>query len=102
MVGKRATGFSLVELSVVLILIGIAVGGLLSIATLKTDADKFKATEEVLDKIEEALIAYTATYQRIPCPGDASLATNNMNFGRSQRGGTVSICAGTPPYWYNT
>lgn len=64
----RQSGFSLVELSVVLTVIGITLSGALVIATKKTESDKIAETNFKLDKIEQAIDAYLVQNARIPCP----------------------------------
>lgn len=74
-------GFSLVELSVVLIIIGVTLGSGLTLATKKTEADKAYETETKLDNIEEALTLHLGDNLRLPCPADGSLAFSNASFG---------------------
>lgn len=68
----RVQAFSLVELSVVLAIISVTLGGALTIATKKTQSDKSNETELKLDAIEQALEQYLIDNQRLPCPADGS------------------------------
>ena len=68
----RAYGFSLVELSIVLAIISVTLGGALTIATKKTESDKANETEQKLNEIEQALEQYVIDNQRLPCPADGS------------------------------
>lgn len=74
-------GFSLVELSVVLIVIGITLGSGLTILTQKTENDKIEETEAKMDAIEEALIRYMHENYRLPCIADITLDIDNTDFG---------------------
>lgn len=74
-------GFSLVELSVVLTIIGITMGGALTIATNKTESDKIEETETKIAKIEDSIERFVFNNFRLPCPADGTLAVNNANFG---------------------
>lgn len=65
-------GFSLVELSVVLAIIGVTLGGALTIATKKSEASKVEETNTKLNLIEHALERYVAINERLPCPADGS------------------------------
>jgi prepilin-type N-terminal cleavage/methylation domain-containing protein len=69
---SQHAGFSLVELSVVLAIIGVTLGGALSVATQKTEAAKLSQTREKLTLIEHSLEAYVALNQRLPCPADGT------------------------------
>jgi prepilin-type N-terminal cleavage/methylation domain-containing protein len=90
-------GFSLVELSVVLAVIGITLGGALTIATKKTEADKVAETERKMDLIERALNRYLTTYytgwaQRLPCPAAGATAINSSTFGNETATPTAAGC----------
>ncbi|PIR39112.1 MAG: hypothetical protein COV35_04420 [Alphaproteobacteria bacterium CG11_big_fil_rev_8_21_14_0_20_39_49] len=78
---NKQFGFSLVELSVVLAVIGLTISGALVIATKKTISDKIEETNYKMDKIENAMDAYLARHGRLPCTADGSLAKNNVDFG---------------------
>jgi prepilin-type N-terminal cleavage/methylation domain-containing protein len=78
---KKQFGFSLVELSVTLAVIGVTLAGALTLATKKTEADKLTETQTKMAAIDAALDVYLTTNQRLPCPADGSLAMSNSNFG---------------------
>lgn len=89
---KKQNGFSLVELSVVLSVIGVVMGGALTLATKKTEAEKLKDTENKIAIIEEAMNVYLTENQRLPCPAQGALAFSNSNFGKA---GAASESANT-------
>lgn len=74
------SGFSLVELSVVLTVIGITLSGALVIATKKTESDKIEETNYKLDKIENAIDAYLVKNGRLPCAANGSYVETNAAF----------------------
>jgi prepilin-type N-terminal cleavage/methylation domain-containing protein len=79
---KKQSGFSLVELSVTLAVIGVTLGGALTLATKKTEADKLAETETKMQAIADRLDAYLINASaRFPCPADGSLAVTNASFG---------------------
>ncbi len=62
------TGFSLVEMSIVMVVIGLLIGGMLmplSVQQEKTERDQTKRT---LQDIKEALVGFTIVNGRLPCP----------------------------------
>lgn len=83
-------GFSLVELSVVLTIVGITMGSALTLATKKTESDKIEETNTKMDIIEDALETFLITYQRLPCPAqgdDRQGETTYMTAGVASTGG---------------
>jgi prepilin-type N-terminal cleavage/methylation domain-containing protein len=87
-------GFSLVELSIVLTIIGIVLGNLLSIAAHRTDAAKIKETEEILTKVEQAFAQYFTEHRRIPCPAYSSSSPSSAAFGVNTTAWAPYICYG--------
>jgi len=86
--------FTLIELSMVVMVASLMTAGYLRYATVRKDTDSVTATNTSLDVIETALQNYRNTYGRLPCPSDLTLAENTANFGieaankGSCRGGT--------------
>lgn len=72
-----AAGFTLVELTVVLIIVGLLLGGLYLPMSAQQDARQVAAAERQLQEIRDALIGYAQINGRLPCP--ASSATGNGN-----------------------
>ncbi|MCE3233686.1 MAG: type secretion system protein [Rickettsiaceae bacterium] len=90
---KKQFGFSLVELSVSLAVIGVTMGGALTLATKKTESDKLTETQTKMAAIDAAMDVYLTQNQRLPCPADGASAINSNTFGVA---GTVSGGACTP------
>jgi prepilin-type N-terminal cleavage/methylation domain-containing protein len=87
----RNHGFTLLELSVVLVLIGIIIGGGLMTFTASVQATQFNKTVERMDAIEKALLNYAIANNRIPCPTDLTLtATGSANYGVEAGAGSGS------------
>jgi prepilin-type N-terminal cleavage/methylation domain-containing protein len=78
---KKYSGFSLVELSVVLAVIGLTLSGALVIATKKTISDKIEETNYKLDMIEKAMDAYLIKNFRLPCVADPEQVQGDNDFG---------------------
>lgn len=84
---KRLTaGFTLVEMAIVLLIVGLLLGGGLMVLGAQTEAQRFKDSQRLLDEARDALLGYAVANGRLPCP--ASAASN----------GTESFCtnAGNP------
>lgn len=67
---NRQQGFSLLEMAVVLVIVGLLLGGLLgSVSGLQT-RQREAQTERQLDEIREALMTFAAVNARLPCPAN--------------------------------
>ncbi len=72
----RITGFSLIEMAVVLLIVSSLLGGLLlSIGTTR-EINNRNAAESTLEEIVEALYGYAQANGRLPCP--ATAASNGL------------------------
>lgn len=83
MIGKirKNKGFTLIELSIVLVVVGIMLYAGLSIGSIQLDAAKTKQTKDKLDKIERALQLYYETNNKLPCPADGAADLADGDFG---------------------
>lgn len=64
----RNSGFTLIELAIVLTIISVIIGGGLSIYADKLQAGRVELTRNRLDRVEDALRQYVQTYGTLPCP----------------------------------
>ncbi|HEY9197723.1 MAG TPA: prepilin-type N-terminal cleavage/methylation domain-containing protein [Gammaproteobacteria bacterium] len=65
---RRQTGFTLVEMAVVLVIVGLLLGGLLVPLGTQMENDRRKETAATLDAIREALIGFAVINDaRLPC-----------------------------------
>lgn len=74
-------GFTLIELSIVLIILSVMLGGVLSVLTQEMRRSKQAELKIKLEAIESAMIAFRKASNRLPCPGSSTLAFENANFG---------------------
>ena len=75
---QEASGFTLVELAIVVVLIGIAMTLGLKTITATLDNATFSETKAKQERIKMALVSYLRTHGVLPCPdnsGDAVVAT---------------------------
>lgn len=85
-----APGFTLVELSIVLIIVALLASGLmLGLSSQRTLRDNADARQQ-LDEAKEALLGFAITNGRLPCPADPTLTNNGA--GQEDRPNSSSPC----------
>lgn len=87
------SGFTLIEVAVVIAIIGLLLGALLVPLATQVQATKIKATDKSLEEIREALLGFAITNGRLPCP---DTGTDGI-----EDGGGAAVCnnqQGTLPY----
>jgi prepilin-type N-terminal cleavage/methylation domain-containing protein len=63
-----AGGFSLIEMAVVLVIIGVLMGSLLMPLSTQMEIQRRDATATTLAEVSEALLGFSVAYRRLPCP----------------------------------
>lgn len=70
------SGFTLVEMAIVLAIVGLLLGGLLRSLSAQVESQRINETRKHLNEIQQALTGYIIINGRLPCP--ASSASNGM------------------------
>lgn len=65
-------GFTLIEMAIVLLIVGLLLGGLLMPLAAQRDRARFAETASALDEIREALLGYAIANDAFPCPATPS------------------------------
>jgi len=86
---RRKRGFSLLELTIVLTIVGILLYATVAVGLTQIEIAKVKATQDKLDKINNAITLFLKTNGYLPCP-----AATNGNGTVSETGGSTT-CAAT-------
>lgn len=76
-------GFSLVEMAIVMVLVGLLVTGLALPAAKAVEQARRTDARNQLSQIREALLGFAAVHGRLPCPADAG-------------GSLPALCSGAP------
>lgn len=64
----RPRGFTLTELAVVLVLVGLLIGGAIMTFSAQVEQRTYEETQRRLNAAAEALLAYAIVNRRLPCP----------------------------------
>lgn len=65
---QSQTGFTLVEIAIVLLIVAILLGGLLPTLSSQIEQRQNNETRKQLDEIQQALIGYAVAHGNFPCP----------------------------------
>jgi prepilin-type N-terminal cleavage/methylation domain-containing protein len=82
-------GFTLIELSIYLLIIAILGGYALTAGTSQRGFAREKQTYDKMQVIESAIAAYVRINGRLPCPAVPTLARTNINLGTENCAGTI-------------
>jgi len=78
---RRAAGFTLVELAVVMAIVALLLGGLMFTLSAQKDQRDFEETRRRIEQARELLLAYSITNGRLPCPATATSAGDEQPIG---------------------
>ena len=92
---SKPAGFTLLELSVVLVIIAAITGVGIGMGSSMIDSASRAGTQQKMDTIEAALEAFRLANDRLPCPADARLAASSSNYG--QEAANLGSCTGGAP-----
>lgn len=101
-VGRRAntfldrpssvSGFTLVELAIVLLILGLLLGGLVVPLVTQVNVRKVEETRKSMREIVEALYGYASSNGRLPCP--ATVASKGIELRRNAGDAVADGCSG--------
>lgn len=89
---RRQQGFSLLEIAVVLLIVGLMLGGLISPLSSQRHTLKLREVKTQLEEIQTAVLGFAAANGRIPCP---TIPNNN---GLESGGGAANCTSGGAPF----
>ncbi|OYX03887.1 MAG: hypothetical protein B7Z05_09045, partial [Thiotrichales bacterium 32-46-8] len=81
-------GFTLVEMAIVLVIIGLLLSGGMSLLSSSSDTARYKESQNQLNEVKEALTNYYIQFGRLPCPdtGNDGLEETSCATGNALRG----------------
>lgn len=88
---NQQKGFTLVEMAMVLLIVGLLLGGLLVPLTAQMEQRNISDTQKALSEIKEAITGYALANGQLPCPAVPTIPTGQANAGIAQ----TPPCTGT-------
>ncbi|MFM9966975.1 MAG: type II secretion system protein [Burkholderiales bacterium] len=92
---KNNLGFSLVELAVVMMVIGLLLAGAMIPLSTQLEVRSVTETQRILEQIKESITGFAQTNGYLPCPALGTLATGATNAGIEDRGAISGTCNST-------
>jgi prepilin-type N-terminal cleavage/methylation domain-containing protein len=92
-------GFTLVELTIVMLIVSILLAGILMPLSLQMELRRYADTKKTMDQINEALIGFVLINGRLPCPADRAVADGTAGAGTELLSGNAcSSITGVIPW----
>jgi prepilin-type N-terminal cleavage/methylation domain-containing protein len=91
----RARGFTLVEIAIVLVIVGIMLSMALSVVRSLQAGRVTTVTTAALQRADDVLVAFVMVNKRLPCPANGTLAPGDPNFGVEQGDSIAGTCTGS-------
>lgn len=88
---RTTNGFTLVEIAIVLVIVGLLLGGLLMPLATQVEAQRRSETQKILEQINTAMIGFALMNGRLPCPADPATPTGTPTAG-VERAPTLTSC----------
>jgi len=97
--GAKQCGFTLAEVAVVVLIVGLLLGGLLGTYSTQIDLSRTAETKKTLETARDALIGFAAANGRLPCPATVNPphATTSNGVEAPLGGGACTVSGGGMP-----
>lgn len=78
---KNISGFTLVEMAMVLMVVGLLLGGLIPTLSAQMESRRINETRKSMGEIQDALAGFAIVNGRLPCPADPAISTGQSGAG---------------------
>lgn len=95
---EQQSGFTLVEMAIVMLIIGLLLGGLMPTLSAQREAQRINETRRQLDEIKEALAGFAVVNGRLPCPADGTAAGGDELVTGTGTAATCTLTKGVLPW----
>lgn len=94
---RKQSGFSLIEISIVLVIVGLLLGGMMMPLSTQMEKSRRNDTRAMIDQAFEAIYGYALMNGRLPCPDTSGNGMENRSGGNctSVNGGLPWASLGT-------
>lgn len=89
---KKQCGFTLVELSIVLLVAGLLLSGMLGAYQSQLEASRVRETRQAMREARDAIIGFALSTGHLPCPANPTLANTVATAGQEARSGAAGSC----------
>ena len=76
-----SNGFTLVEMAIVLMIVGLLLGGLIPTLSAQMESQRINETRKSMAEIQDALTGFAIANGRLPCPANPAIATGQAGAG---------------------
>ncbi len=87
----QQSGFSLIEMAMVLLIVGILTAGGLRVVSTAKDQQNYQETDQALQQIQQALLGHWLQFGRLPCP-DTNDEPNTTTHGHEKPMPATGAC----------
>lgn len=95
---RKYGGFTLVEMAIVLMIIGLLLGGLMPTLSVQMESQHIKDTRKQLDEIKDALTGFAIINSRLPCPANGAASSGSELVTGSGVSLTCTLTKGALPW----
>lgn len=102
MKSKSQTGFTLIEMALALLIMGLVVGGGLNLMSSQMESQKLKETQAILEEAKNALIGFAVANRRFAMPRFSNFGAGELRGRRIKQGlcpNFSTTAFSLPPHW---
>ncbi len=89
---RKPSGFTLLEMAVVLMIVGLLLGGLLPLLSGQMEQQRRNETRKLMDEVRDSLLGYAMSNGRLPSPACGTISTGSSNAGIELIPASAALC----------